>query len=177
MAQACNRNDIGRHLDVAANKINNAKCPEFNDLHDALKELSGLLKNDDVASQTASESASAAPTAAPALAPVPDFKKENSEQRVKSSVANVSWNYARLMKEIEEVLTSGNSSEVMKEKYKKLKPIFENATTFEDVKRLTEDNVKFYSNSIYSGGTRRRKTSQRKRAKTLKNKKKVGKRK
>jgi hypothetical protein len=173
MAQHCNREEIGVQLQVAANKINNAKCPEFNDLHDALKELSGLLKNDDVASQTASESASAAP----ALAPVPDFKKENSEQRVKSSVANVSWNYARLMKEIEEVLTSGNSSEVMKEKYKKLKPIFENATTFEDVKRLTEDNVKFYSNSIYSGGTRRRKTSQRKRAKTLKNKKKVGKRK
>jgi hypothetical protein len=199
MAQPCNRSDIGRHLDVAAEGMKNTDgnpCPEFKGLHDALKELSELLKKDaspnDSEYVSSAAPTSAAPTSASALsapalsapaaapAPVPEFKKENSDQKVKSNDPNinVSWNYARLMKEIVKVLDSKKSSEDMKEKYRNLKPQFENATTFEKVERLVkENNVIFYANSIYSGGTRKRKTTQRKRAKTLKNKKKVGKRK
>jgi ABC-type uncharacterized transport system involved in gliding motility auxiliary subunit len=199
MAQPCDRNQIGVHLKVAAEAIDTANCSEFKGLHDALRELSELLKekaDSQNASQNASatatqnvnavsdpappQSVNAAPAPAPAPAPVPEFKKENSDQKVKSNDPNinVSWNYVRLMKEIQKVLDSKKSSDDTKTKYRGLKSQFENATTFEKVEQLVKDNnVIFYSNSIFSGGTRKRKTTQRKRAKTLKNKKKVGKRK
>lgn len=194
MEKPCDIEEIGVQLQVAAQGIDKANCEEIKVLQGALKELSELLlkKADSQnasqnASATATQNVNAAPTAAPTSAPVsapagpvPEFKKENSDQKVKSNDPNinVSWNYVRLMKEIQKVLDSKKSSDDTKTKYIGLKSQFENATTFENVEQLVKDNnVIFYANSIYSGGTRKRKTTQRKRAKTLKNKKKVGKRK
>jgi hypothetical protein len=197
-SQSCDREEIGLNLQVASEGIQKANCSDFNDLQAALNDLSKLLlREDDVASQTASadsssESASQNTASAPqnvnapqnastvnAAVPVPEFKKEKSEQKVKSSDpnSNVHWNYARLMREIDKVLNSTKSSDDMKTKYRNLKPQFENATKFEEVEKLVNvNNVKFYANSIYSGGTRKRRMRRvktqrrRKNARTIKKK-------
>jgi hypothetical protein len=186
-SQSCNREDIGLNLLVASDGIKKANCSDFNDLQAALNELSELLlKKDDVSqsgsADSSSENASTVNAAVPgpqnAAVPVPEFKNEKSEQKVKSSGTNVHWNYARLMNEINRVLDSDKSSDDMKTKYRNLKPQFENATKFEEVKNLVNDNnVTFYANSIYSGGTRKRRMRRvktqrrRKNARTIKKKK------
>jgi hypothetical protein len=214
MAQACDRNDIGLHLEVAADGINNANCAEFKGLQVALKELSELLlREDDVASQTASESASsaaptsAAPTSAaaptsvvPAPAPqntstvnaaVPAFKQPNSDITFQSFNGKVKTNYDNIMKKINNFLTiiDNKIDEAVdvedkqtfterKQKYEKVKPLLDAATTEDDVRRIiTENQVRFDSGrTIVTGGTRKRRMRRvktqrrRKNARTIKKK-------
>ena len=159
MEKPCDRNEIGLQLQAAAEGIGKAKCPEFNDLQVALKELSGLI--------------------------LPAFKQPNSSRKFDGSV---NTNYYQIINKIDKLLgtkiSENNDDEYKKmfqerqKKYVIVRKLLNDATTEAEVEHIITDNkVKFNSNSILSGGTRRRKTSQRKRAKTLKNKKKVGKRK
>ena len=169
MAQLCNREEIGRHLDVAANKINNANCSKFNELHDALKELSLLILKKDAA-----------------------FKQQDSTIKFNTYNGTVETNYFQIMDKIKIFLRSIDTkiSEAddeddkkmfteRKKKYESVKKLLDDATTEDEVRKIINGNqVKFDSGIIIlSGGTRKRKTTRRKRAKTLKNKKKVGKRK
>ena len=117
----------------------------------------------------------AAPT--PAFKP---FKQPKSDEKFETSGSTVDFNYDRIIREIDRVLTSKKNSpemEAMKVKYRLLKPKLENAQTYEDVKNiLNDENVKWDSNKITSGGTRKRrlKRTLRKRSKRTK---KAGKRK
>ena len=126
---------------------------------------------------------------APVQAPAPQvqvpvqaapFKQPKSDEKFKTRGSNVGFNYARIIREIDEVLNSKMNSpemEVMKAKYILLKPRLENAQTYADVQKiLNDEDVKWSSNKITSGGTRKRrlKKTLRKRSKKTK---KAGKRK
>uniref|UniRef100_A0A6C0M032 Uncharacterized protein n=1 Tax=viral metagenome TaxID=1070528 RepID=A0A6C0M032_9ZZZZ len=177
---ACDEAAIKPALKDVVSKME--QCPKYNDLKIALKELASLLPDSNLRNASA-ENVNVHQNVAPApqnAVPVPEFKKETSEQKVKSSDPNINvrWNYARLMREIDKVLNSPKSSDDMKTKYRNLKPQFENATKFEEVEKLVNvNNVTFYANSIYSGGTRKRRMRRvktqrrRKNARTIKKKK------
>ena len=115
--------------------------------------------------------------AADAKAAAEAFKQPTSDEKFKTRGSNVGFNYARIIREINEVLTSEMKSQQMKDKYRLLKPKLEQAQTYADVEKiLNDENVKWDSNKITSGGTRKRrlKKTLRKRSKKTK---KAGKRK
>jgi hypothetical protein len=114
------------------------------------------------------EAAPVEPAAQIAPVAIPEFKKQPSTIKFKSFDSTVEFNYARIMKEIDRVINLPRSSPEMKEKYKRVKQLLENSTSVEEVRRILQENkVAFGSNSITSGGTRKRRMQMRKRAKTL----------
>ena len=191
MEKPCDRNEIGLQLQAAAEGIDKANCEEIKVLQGALKELSELLLKKD-ASQNDSESASssatqnvnavpahattqsvnAAPADAPAPAPAP-AKYELDQGLVFKTVTGEQISLERIMN-----MLQNKKCKLDGPKCVAVLNNIKNANSEDEIREIIGE-LNIYQNSIdsKSGGTRKRKTTQRKRAKTLKNKKKVGKRK
>ena len=128
---------------------------------------------------------------------VPAFKQSNSNIKFTGFEGKVDTTYDQIMnrkidkffKQIDAQIKNADTTEdqemlrARKVKYESVKKLLEAATTEAEVNKIINDNkVKFDSNSITSGGTRkprmhRRKKTQRKRSKTIKKKNRAGKRK
>jgi hypothetical protein len=94
---------------------------------------------------------------------VPEFKKKESQIKFKSVDSRVEFNYERLMREIERVFTGPRSSPEMKKKYEIVKTLLENSNSPDEVRIILEENeVAFGSNSITSGGSRKRRQMRKK---------------
>jgi hypothetical protein len=194
-SQSCDREKIGLNLQVASDGIKKANCSDFNDLQAALNDLSELLlKKDDVSQSGSADSSSEsapqnaasasgpqnaavpapAPTSATASAPAASVQKyELNKDLVFRTVSGDPISLERIMNMLQTKkckLDGPKCGSVLTD--------IQNAIS-EDAIREIIGKLHIYQNSIdsKSGGTRKRKTTRRKRAKTLKNKKKVGKRK
>ena len=139
----------------------------------------------------ASQSVNDAPAPAPAPKQIPAFKQQDSSRTFNTFNGKVKTNYFQIMNKITKFFKIIDNKIKMavdeedkktftdrKKKYETVKTLLENATTEDEVTNIiTANEVNFDSGNIVSGGTRKRKITQRKRAKTLKKKKnKAGKR-
>ena len=134
--------------------------------------------------------ASAPENASTVNAAVPAFKQPDSVIKFQSFNGNVKTNYDKIMEKINKFLNSIDSQISQaddddkqtftdrKNKYKRVKPLLDAATTEDEVRRIiTENQVTFSGNTIVTGGTRKRRMRRvktqrrRKNARTIKKKK------